>query len=241
MNAFLLTAALIGQAPVPDGPVITLPTEIRAEKGVFTAIKAETDGVVVRWVVLDRGISLLPGEMLRDPKSTVVIGLKVGRFRIAAYTAKDDVPSKLAEAVVIVTDPDAPPGPVDPPKPPPTPPTPPGPADPLAAKIKAAFDADKSDAKAKKEAATALQGLFLELSVSIDKGTYANVGQFLEAYRQIAAKMVPGETIIDARRIAATEAYAVFGSDAEAQFSNEMKTKGKALLAKLAEIFGGLR
>ena len=133
--------------PIPQkseetGPFIELPTDMPAIiPGRFTTIPANTNGKMVRWRSRDAGLALVPVDSTKDSLSAIVIGLKEGTYTLEAWTALGDVPTGIAECVVIVddgiddNDPPAPePGPEPPvPPKPPTPDTkPPFPTDDLA-------------------------------------------------------------------------------------------------------------
>lgn len=109
------------------GQTLKLPAEVKGDVGSFIAVKAETDGSVVKFYPLDAGLSVFPADLLTDKKTTVVVAARSGRYRIMAWTAKGDVPSDAAVCVVIIGDvPPTPPTPPTPPVPPPVPP--PGPS-----------------------------------------------------------------------------------------------------------------
>lgn len=107
--------------PVPRADsLLTLPGEVVGDEGMFIVVNATTNCSVVRWYVIDPGLSLLPPELLKDTKTAIVSGKK-GRYRLLAYTAIGDTPSAPSITTVIVGN--APPAPV-PPGPGPVPPGP---------------------------------------------------------------------------------------------------------------------
>lgn len=97
----LILAAMLAQQ-------ITLPPEIHGMPGAFISIPSSTDGKQVQWVVLDKGLNLFPVELLRDSKTCVVTTTTEGRYRVLAYTATGDNPSKPAITLVIICSPPAP-------------------------------------------------------------------------------------------------------------------------------------
>lgn len=112
---------------VASGQTVTLPKEVVGGVSAFIPVSAETDGEIVKWKALDAGLNVFPADLLRSTKTTIVISPKAGRYRLLAYTAKDNIPSDPAETVVIVGDdpgptPPVPPVPPTPPDPPPVPP-----------------------------------------------------------------------------------------------------------------------
>lgn len=127
---YLLTMLLL--PTIAFGQKVTLPKEVVAD-GPLVIVRADTDCTALEWVVLDPGISLIPGDLLKDTKTAVVItGGKRGIFRLLAYGAKANIASKPAICYVIVGD--VPPTPV-PPTPVPPDPVPPTPVPPSPAPI----------------------------------------------------------------------------------------------------------
>lgn len=115
MIILLLNVAAFGQD-------LKLPDKIEGNPGDFLKIVAETKGEIVRWKALDPGLSLFPSEELKNPKTTVVMGLQKGTYRLIAWTAIDGVPTHDVQTLIVIGgDPNPPnPGP-DPPGPDPTP------------------------------------------------------------------------------------------------------------------------
>lgn len=98
---------------------LKLPAEVRGEPGDFVQVKADTTGKSVSWRAVDPGLKLFPVDLLKDSKTAVVTATKPARYRLWAVTAEGDVPSAIAECIVIIGDPPPGPGPT-----PPVPPTP---------------------------------------------------------------------------------------------------------------------
>lgn len=117
-----LSLLLAGQASAQN---IELPAEVKGEPGQFVRVPAKTDGSIVQWFALDKGLNVFPVDLLRDSKTAIVTASTPGRYRIMAYTALKDTPSLPAVCVIVVGDaPDPGPGPGPGPKPDPTPPAP---------------------------------------------------------------------------------------------------------------------
>lgn len=118
----------------PDPPSLTLPATVEGNAGEFLKVTADTNGDHVRWVSMDKGLAVFPGEMLKDSTSTVVLSTTGGQYRLLAYTALADVPSDPVICMVVVHGPQPPPAPIPvPPAPGPAPapapaPIPPPPA-----------------------------------------------------------------------------------------------------------------
>lgn len=113
-------------------PSLKVPVEVRGEPGEFLRVPADTTGKVVRWIGLDKGLSVFPTDLLKDSKTGVVIATRPGRYRLMAITCLADELSDPVICTVVVGD--VPPGPVppDPVPPGPTPPVPPVPPPPPA-------------------------------------------------------------------------------------------------------------
>jgi hypothetical protein len=92
-----------------EAPSITMPAEIAAEVGVFVTISPTTTGKHVVFHAIDPGLSVFPPNLLSNPKVTVVVAQRAGRFRLIAYTAAADVPSLPAMTTIVVGN--APPAP----------------------------------------------------------------------------------------------------------------------------------
>lgn len=88
---------------------LTLPAEIRGEPGTFITITANTSGSIVRYVPLDSGLQVFPAHLLADKKSTVVLSLTPGRYRLLGYTAVDGNPTEPAVVSVVIGDKPTPP------------------------------------------------------------------------------------------------------------------------------------
>lgn len=138
----LCTALALACAVRADNTTIQLPSTVKGEPGDFITVKATTNGKIVRWYTPDKGLSVIPSELLRDPKTAIVYSKKPGKYRLLAYTAAGDEPSDLAECVVTIGEP--PPGPDPGPQPGPEP----GPVDPLVKKLQDAYNADSDPQKA---------------------------------------------------------------------------------------------
>jgi hypothetical protein len=80
---------------------VTLPDKISGAAGSFIEIPATTDCASLQWLVLDPGLNLFPVSLLKDSKTAVVTG-PAGTYRLLAYGAKADVPTKPAVCTVII-------------------------------------------------------------------------------------------------------------------------------------------
>lgn len=105
-------------------PLLKLPVEVKGDPDDFIRVPAETTGKTVRWVPLDKGLKLLPPELLKSSLTGIVYARLPGRYRLLAYTASSDgEPSEPAITTVVVGEPGpVPPGPIPPGPIPPVPP-----------------------------------------------------------------------------------------------------------------------
>lgn len=97
--AFAVLSAL-AMADVP----LKVPETVKGKTGTYITVKAETTGKVVRWKLLDEGISLFPVELLKDTKVAVLTTDKKAKFRLLAVTALGDEPSEPQIVVIDTTD-----------------------------------------------------------------------------------------------------------------------------------------
>lgn len=197
-------------------------------------VVAETSGRVVRWKAVTRGVTVLSEGIVADPKACIIICRKPGNYTIHAVTAVGDEPSDIVTFRVIARAEDDDPSPPNPP----VPPVPPVPPDPLAQKIRDAWP--KAPTAKDKDAAMRLQALYIELAITIDETRWKTVGDFLVKYREVASKMVDGDVIIECRKIAGAEVFSAFPTDFDAQLTDEVRKRAKALFERLAIIFKGL-
>lgn len=127
--------------PEPDPvPTLTLPAEVEGNVGEFIKVAATTNASHVRWVPLEKGLAVFPGEMLRDSTSTVVMSATAGQYKLLAYAALGGVPTDPVTTMVVVNGPQPPPAPapIPGPAPDPTPAPTPAPVPPPAPNLTAA-------------------------------------------------------------------------------------------------------
>src|SRR5687768_15598923 len=111
MMRLTLLAAILLAAPL-QAQELSLPATVAGEVGAFIVVKADTPDSLVKWRVVDAGLNLFPQELQKDTKVAVVVSLRPGRYRILAVSAKDGIPSDIAECTVVIGG--APPTPVPP-------------------------------------------------------------------------------------------------------------------------------
>lgn len=103
-------------SPGSSSAQVSLPAELRVRPNRLAKIEAVST-TPVKWINLHDDLDLIPDS---SGKFATLLGVKAGRYKIAAFTAGKDGPSDPAYCLVIVEG-DAPPGgsPVPPPPPPP--------------------------------------------------------------------------------------------------------------------------
>jgi hypothetical protein len=147
--------------------------------------------------------------------------------------------SQPAGITVAFALPDVPPGPNPPPVPPPPgPPDPPAPVVDVDADVQATLP--KAPTAAERDLARVLAGLFAQVAVEVKKGSYATVGDFLAAYRDVRGNMVQSDLLMPARDKAAAKVYAVFPHEADTPLTNDAREAAAKLFARLANTFKGI-
>ena len=87
---------------------IILPENITGRPGSFIQVEAKTDCKVVEWVLLDSGLELFPVNLLANTKTAVVTSTTPGVYRLLAYGATGDIPSKPAIVTITIGTPPEP-------------------------------------------------------------------------------------------------------------------------------------
>jgi hypothetical protein len=230
-----LAALLLGLAPsaLPaDDPPPLKVTDVRAVVGDWIVLRAETEGRVVRWKAIDRGLRIAPPELaLRDPKATLATAARPGKYRVVCVTAKGDVPSEIVEFVVTVE--------VDGPDPPG--PGPPEPADPLARRVREAFQKDPGEAPKKREYAAALAGFYAAMAKHVQADQVATVGDLLSDYRAAVPAVLPDGAIPGTRQVCGEATAATAGTDPDRKIDAPLKSKFVDLFTRLASALDALR
>lgn len=232
MRTLLLALALAGTA-LAAPPTLTIPKETKAEPGDFVRLDAVTEGVQVRWFGLDKGLNVFPSELLRDSKSTVVVAIKPGTYRIAAITCRADELSELAVGYVVIGTPE--PVPPPPPPVPPTPPTPP--PDALEAEVRALYLADADPRKATH--AIMLSGFYRQAALAALSADLVKAGDLHAVLARASAGLIPEAALKPIRLRVSAELRKVLPADPEAALTNQSRADASALFSKLAQILGG--
>lgn len=87
---------------------IILPENITGRPGSFIQVEAKTDCKVVEWVLLDAGLELFPVNLLANTKTAVVTTTTPGVYRLLAYGATGDIPSKPSIVTITIGTPPTP-------------------------------------------------------------------------------------------------------------------------------------
>lgn len=83
---------------------LTLPEAVSGRPGSFIQVEAKTDCKNVEWVILDSGLELFPVNLLINTRTAVVTGQAPGVYRLLAYGAVGDVPTKPAITTITIGD-----------------------------------------------------------------------------------------------------------------------------------------
>ena len=87
---------------------IILPENITGRPGSFIQVEAKTDCKVVEWVLLDAGLELFPINLLANTRTAVVTSTTPGVYRLLAYGAAGDIPTKPAITTITIGTPPTP-------------------------------------------------------------------------------------------------------------------------------------
>ena len=122
LSTLVIAATITGVTLAAE---VKLPANVKVKPGRLVRVEASTDGKFpIKWVNLNEDVDLIPDS---SGKYAIALGVKPGRFKLAAYTSDEKGPSEPAICVLEVEG-SVPPSP-PPPGPGPTPPSPPAPSD----------------------------------------------------------------------------------------------------------------
>lgn len=234
LGSLLLAGSLLAPPAAADEPPPPLRVaDVRAVAGDWIVLRADTEGRVVRWKALDRGLRLAPPELaLRDPRTALATAARPGRYRVVCVTAKGDVPSEIVEFVVTV-EADAP----DPPGPGP----PPEPTDPLIRRLREAFASDAGEAAKKREHVIALAGFYAAMAKHVQSDQAATVGDLLSDYRAAIPAVLPDDAVPATRKACGEEVATVAGADPDRKIDPALKSKLVDLFTRLASALDALK
>lgn len=69
---------------------LTLPASVETEAGEYVEVIAKTDGKCLRWLPMDKGLSLFPMSRLKDETAAVVRAKEPGTYRLACVASGPD-------------------------------------------------------------------------------------------------------------------------------------------------------
>jgi len=229
-RAAISTLVLLSHAVAQDAPPALRVNDVRAVVGDWIVLRAETEGRIVRWKSLDRGLRIAPAELaLRDPKATLATASRPGKYRVICVTAKGDVPSEIVEFSVTV-EADAPP----------PEPKPPEPVDSLARKLRESLQSDPGDSAKKREYVQALAGFYAAMAKHVETNQVTTIGDLLSDYRNAIPAVLSDGAIPTVRKICGDEVAAIAGSDPERKIDSPLKSKLVDLFTRLASVLGAL-
>jgi len=230
LRAPIAAFVLFSHAVAQDTPPSLKVNDVRAVVGDWIVLRAETEGRVVRWKSLDRGLRIAPPELaLRDPKTTLATASRPGKYRVICVTAKGDVPSEIVEFLVTVEADGPPPEP-----------KPPEPVDPLARKLREALQADPGEPAKRREHVQALAGFYAAMAKHVETNQVATIGDLLSDYRNAIPAVLPDDAIPAVRKVCGDEVAAIAGSDADRRIDADLKSKLVDLFTRLASALGAL-
>lgn len=208
---------------------ITLPPEVKGKPGSFITIPATTDGSIVQWVALDSGLELFPAELLASTRTAVVIAQVEGTYRLLAYTAKGDQPSKPTICSIIVKQSE------------PTPPAPePEPeANSFQKRLQMLYGADVSPDKAKHKAA--LVGVYKELVNATASPEITTYGQLYQVAQRASEKVIPKNALLPVRTEIARYLDDKLPNETKSELTLEERTKCAKEFGVVAKALEALR
>lgn len=196
---------------------LKVPAEIRGDAGSFVVISAETQGKQVKFYAMDLGLAVLPSELLSSQKSTIVVAVKPGRYRILCYTAVGDIPSEPAICTLVIGGSAPPPGPFVP-------------VDPLIDALSGIYGGLQEVSK--QADALALAGVYRAGAALAE--TSQTVGTLYSELRAIGGKTLKGDAIRPIRDRIAVETIRVIGDNPAAQISAQLAASARAHFLRAA-------
>jgi hypothetical protein len=194
-------------------PTVTLPAEVLARPGRIAALKAETDGQAVRWVLAAGDADLVP--LPADGKTALFCAPTAGRYVVFAWTAAGDVPSEAARCVVVVGDTPIPP-----------------PTDPFTADVRRLLAADPTPDKAAHVAQ--LAAVYREAVKYAAHADVATAGDLAARIRAAANSLLPTDALTAVRKRIAEEIAKTLPDDGEMPLDGDTRKKAAALFGRIA-------
>ena len=238
LSLLLMTAMQLTQLGSEESPHVIIPAERQTKPGVMIEINAVTNGKKVRWVALsdDCGLIAFP-----DGKTAIFSSPTPGVYKVLAYTAIGDEPSKPAVCTITVGKP----GP-KPPDPDPSP-GPPEPSNALTKKFQEAFNKETAEKSKKTEWLKAITGFFAAMEGHVQKkkedGSYAvmTVGDLRDDYREAMPIVLPKDVLKDLRTAIGEEVFANTGDDPDKKIDAEFRQSLANTFKKIKAALEGVR
>lgn len=236
MKPAVSVALFLLLAPAALAQTVKVPPKLEGPAYRLLSLAVESDGKATRWIASD-GLDVFR-EFDPDPKviRLRLIAYQDGLYKIHFVTAKGDALSEFATtAVVIGKAPDPGPGP----KPPEPKPDPVEPTDPLFAKLKAAW-LTEADPK-KGEYRKALAEVWAAAAKEAQNSAYTTYGAWLQAVRNVSAKMLPATALTNVRRAIADYLNAAVTTDGEAAMTPDLRVLAATEAARVARMLEALK
>lgn len=197
---------------------LRLPETVRGDVADFIVIKADTNGKMVKWKVLDTDLKLFPVELLKESKVAIVSARKLGTFRIMAVTALGDEPSEIVICKVVIGN-----GPPDPPPPDNNV------DDPLTVALQKAYANDSSPDKA--TYLKSLISLFKSANVILDQAK--TTGQLFNALKQTSKTLLPNDDVLRSVREVIQVEFKKVLPENDVELSDQQRQLIRGFLTKL--------
>lgn len=213
----LLVAAANGLAEAPE---LKLPPEVKGATADFIFVTADTPGKVVRWKVLDDGLTLMPFDKLKDTKVAILVARKPGTYRLHAVTAVGDEPSEIVMVKVVIGDP----------VPPPLPPIP----DTFAADVQTAFTNSPGTAAEKAEWKSKLTALYAQSAKTVKDGRIVTTADLKKVLKDSSTDLIPADALVPVRQLVAGELAKVLPTSVTAPLEDGHRTAAAGFFTKIA-------
>lgn len=218
---------------------VKLPTESTGDVGQLVVIRAETDCPTLRWLPLDKGLSIVPPDLLKDSKAAVAYSSVPGKYRLMAYGAKGDTPSDPAITTVVISGPEPPPTPGPGPQPPgPGPGPTPGPVDPLAARFIAAYATETDPAKA--QLLAKLREFYAVVSISGTTTSATTWGTWFDSTLILAQQLKIAGKLPAVQAVAQAELRSILPANRDQALDADGRKLIVDTFARLAKIVEGM-
>lgn len=159
---------------------LELPKEIKAKVGDFVQVESKSVNDV-EWYIVDPGIQFLPFNLLKDKKTAILFTLNPGKYRLLAWTAKDNKPSPALLCLVTIEPNDFVPTPPAPP---------PSPAEPSALEKRLKPFYQKDTSANKKMQLEQLKKLFVQLQPITKDENITTIGQLFKNASEISSGLL---------------------------------------------------